>query len=129
MHGIILKVIFHSVFYKMSRTKLQRFAILVSEILTADTVEYKATILGFVNSLILGTENIWTRHAIRSEMIGLGLLDAIENVEMSDNPELFIQIQVFEHHHTKDDDNLDQTDVKSLFDLFSLYFIKVKLSL
>lgn len=110
---------------KMSKTKLHRFAILMSEMVAVDNVEYKAAILGFANSLILGTENIWTRHAIRSEMIGLGILEAIENVEMTGNPEICIQIQVFEHHRTKDEDNLDETDEKSLFDLFSLYFLKV----
>ena len=91
----------------------------------ADTVEYQAAILGFANSLILGTEKIWTRHAIRSEMIGLGLLEAVENLRATENPELSIQIQVFEVHRMKDEDNLDNTEEKSLFDLFSLYFIKV----
>jgi hypothetical protein len=91
----------------------------------ADTVEYKAAILGFANSLILGTAKIWTRHAIRSEMVGLGLLEAIENLKETDSPELSIQIQVFELHRMRDEDSLGETEEKSLFDLFSLYFIKV----
>lgn len=109
----------------MSRTDVHRCSILISEINAADTIEYKAAILGFANSLILGTDKIWTRHAIRSEMIGLGLLEVIENMKMTDNPELAIQIQVFELHRMKDEDSLDATEEKSLFDLFSLYFIKV----
>ncbi|XP_046647643.1 inverted formin-2-like [Daphnia pulicaria] len=113
-------------YFKMSRTDVHRCSILISEINAADTIEYKAAILGFANSLILGTDKIWTRHAIRSEMIGLGLLEVIENMKMTDNPELAIQIQVFELHRMKDEDSLDATEDKSLFDLFSLYFIKIK---
>lgn len=109
----------------MTRTNIHRCSILISEMNDADTVEYKAAILGFANSLILGTEKIWTRHAIRSEMIGLGLLEVIENMKITENPELTIQIQVFELHRMKDEDSLDETEEKSLFDLFSLYFIKV----
>lgn len=94
--------------------------------IAAEMVEYKTTILCFVNCLILGTEDIWTRHAVRTEMIVLGLLDEIEKMKLSsDNPELLIQIQVFEHHRSKDEDKLDVADERSLFDLFTNFFVQV----
>lgn len=109
----------------MSRTKMYRCAILVSEMIAVDLIEYKTAILCFVNCLILGTEEIWSRHSIRSEVIGLGILEAIESLKTTDNPELMIQIQVFEYHRSKDEDNLDVSEEKSLFDLFSNFFAKV----
>lgn len=109
----------------MSRTKMYRCAILVSEIIAADLIEYKTAILCFINCLILGTEEIWTRHSIRSEVIGLGILESIESLKTTENQELMIQIQVFEYHRTKDEDSLEVEEEKGLFDLFSDFFTKV----
>lgn len=100
---------------------------MISELKAADITEYKAAILGFANCLILGTEEIWMRHSIRSEMIGLGFLETIENMKLEENPDLLIQVQVFEHHRSKDEDLLDLAEEKPLFDLFSIYFLKVNL--
>lgn len=109
----------------MSRSKIFRFAVLVSELIAAELVEYKTAILCFVNCLILGTEEIWIRHSIRSELINLGLLDEIDCLKTSTSPELIIQIQVFEHHRSKDEDHLDVAEEKSLFENFCDFFMKV----
>lgn len=119
----------------MSRSRLHRSAILVDELKTANLEEYQTVILSFINCLILGTEEIWERHSIRSEMIAIGLLDVIETMRTKAeqatepkeglDPHLLIQIHVFEFHRSKDEELLDVTDEKPLYDLFTLYFQKV----
>lgn len=68
-------------------------------------------------------------------MIGLGLLDTLDGYRMAAtdpaqssliDPDLLIQIQVFEHYRAKDDEQLDASDEKPLYDLFSVYFQKVR---
>ena len=97
----------------------------MSEITTSNTAEYTTALLCFINCLIVGSHEIWTRHTLRSEMIGLGLLNVLDSLKSSADPGLMVQIEVFEHRRLQDDDQLDLTEEKSIFDLFSTFFHKV----
>ena len=47
-----------------------RFSLLVDELRRADNDVYRATLLGFINSIILYTDRIEERVRIRNEFIG-----------------------------------------------------------
>lgn len=112
---------------QMSKGALHRFAILMTELKLSETDEYNTTVISLINCLILGSEDIWTRHSMRCELIGLGFLDVLDLFRTTTDHELIVQVEVFDHNRMNDDDQLELSDEKSLYDLFTLFLKKVKL--
>jgi len=111
----------------MSKRRVYRLNVLVSELQLSETDEYKKTVLCLINCLILGSEDIWARHSMRCELIIAGFLDVIDAFRTSTDPELMIQVEVFDQNRMSDDDLLDLTEEKSLHDLFTLFLQKVNI--
>ena len=64
---------------------------------------------------------------MRCELIGLGFLDVLDLFRTTTDHELIVQVEVFDHNRMNDDDQLELSDEKSLYDLFTLFLQKVKL--
>ena len=109
----------------MSKTRFYRLAMLVTELQQSETAEYKNSVMCLINCLILGSEDVLSRHVMRSELITLGFLAIIEPYRPVADPELMTQINVFDNHRMVDDDQLDLTEEKPIHDLLMIFLQKV----
>ena len=113
----------------MSKRLLYRLAILVSELQQSVTEEYKISVMSLINCLIHASEDIWTRHSMRCELVSIGFLDIIDNFRTTADGYLIKQVETFDEKRMHDDDDLELTDEKPLYDLITLFLHKVKLSI
>ncbi|XP_076038925.1 inverted formin-2-like [Oratosquilla oratoria] len=115
--------------YKVSRQKRYRFTLVIEELSKSEVLDYTATILAFVNCIILGTSHLPTRCSIRNELIGLDFLKHLEALQDTDDEQLLVQLSVFESNHHEDAENLYGTeDQLSLnhHEMFNQVFMKVR---
>lgn len=106
-YGQALAALVH---YKETKKSHHRFSVIVDELKQADCVQYKTTLLAFVNCIIISTELLEDRIRVRNEFIGLKLLDSVEQLrkeaEKEEAPDLVVQLDVFDEQILNDEDSL-----------------------
>lgn len=91
---------------------------IVDELAHAKNLEYKATLIGLINCLIISAGTAKERISVRDEFIGLKILDILANLKHeSGSAELLTQIELFEEQRASDE-NTEQLDVNSHQDVF-----------
>ncbi|KAK7067271.1 hypothetical protein SK128_021282 [Halocaridina rubra] len=70
--------------------------LVVDELRAAEVIDYQATLIAFVNCIIMGAEKIEERNALRNEFLGLDFHKILEDFRHSDSDQLAIQVSVFE---------------------------------
>jgi hypothetical protein len=79
-HQLALDALKH---YKRTKGQRYRFSLLLQEIKNAETHEYAAVILAFVNCIIAGSPDLSQRVALRNEFIALQLLEVLSPMRNS----------------------------------------------
>ncbi|XP_070197131.1 inverted formin-2-like isoform X2 [Littorina saxatilis] len=111
--------------FKTLKKLRYRFSLVVTELRTTELVAYKTTLMAFVNCILVSCDDdLQERCRIRSEFIGLNLLDIIHNMRNEDDDDLIIQCDVFDDEKSADDDALsaemslecDVTNHRAVFD-------------
>ncbi|XP_068243484.1 inverted formin-2-like [Palaemon carinicauda] len=88
--------------YRVAKSQRYRFMLVVDELRSAEVVDYQATLVAFVNCIIIGADNLQVRNSIRNEFIGLDLLKVLAGLKATDNDQLSIQLCVFEDTYHED---------------------------
>ncbi|PIK59478.1 putative inverted formin-2, partial [Apostichopus japonicus] len=120
--------------YKRTKNLRYRFSLIIKELKNAEIIPYKTTLLAFVNSILISTEEFEIRVRLRNEFVGLQLLDILEELrrdeERSEDQDLSIQLDCFFAQKLTDDDELaelfpdDGVDLNSPVDVFHAVFGK-----
>ncbi|KAK3880503.1 hypothetical protein Pcinc_014994 [Petrolisthes cinctipes] len=118
-------------FYKVHKKKRYRLSVVVEELVEAEVVEYKRTIVAFVNCLVLGAPSNTSRAALRNEFIGLDFLKILDDLRKDEDDQLSLQVSVFEENHEEDlkqelsgfNGDLDQLNH---YEAFNTLFTKVR---
>uniref|UniRef100_A0A8C3VCU7 GBD/FH3 domain-containing protein n=1 Tax=Catagonus wagneri TaxID=51154 RepID=A0A8C3VCU7_9CETA len=76
-HALTLDALDH---YKTVCGQQYRFSVIMNELSHSDNVPYVATLLSVVNAVILGPEDVRARAQLRSEFVGLQLLDVLSRL-------------------------------------------------
>uniref|UniRef100_A0A3Q3XJ26 GBD/FH3 domain-containing protein n=1 Tax=Mola mola TaxID=94237 RepID=A0A3Q3XJ26_MOLML len=63
--------------YKRVKKQQYRFSVIMNELQATDKVPYMGTLMGLVNVLVLGREDLRRRDRLRQEFVGLQLLDLL----------------------------------------------------
>ncbi|XP_055274622.1 inverted formin-2 isoform X2 [Moschus berezovskii] len=128
-HALTLDALDH---YKTVCSQQYRFSVVMSELSDSDNVPYVVTLLSVVNAIILGPEDVRTRAQLRSEFIGLQLLDVLTRLRDLEDGDLLIQLEAFREAKDEDEEELLRTfggiDVNSHQEVFSALFHKVSCS-
>jgi hypothetical protein len=95
--------------------------VLVEELKSAKNVDYKTSLMAFINCLIISADNVKKRIEIRNELIGLKLLDIISSMKREAEGgeaggDLSIQCDVFDEQRMSDENM--PPDVNSHQDIF-----------
>ncbi|XP_067944718.1 inverted formin-2-like isoform X2 [Watersipora subatra] len=116
-------------YFKTKNIQRYRFSILVNEIKSAELSAYQGSILLLVNSLIDGPNSCTAGHhrgVIRSEFIGLNLLDQIHELVGSDDEMLQMQCERFLDKMSEDEQSGEDLDfAASHIGAFNKVFSKV----
>ncbi|VVC94743.1 unnamed protein product [Leptidea sinapis] len=91
--------------YKVLKGDRYRLNIVVEELKNATTIDYKTTLVAFINCLIISAPRLPDRIRVRNEFIGLGLLPTLSNLrhEASTNPDFGVQLDVFDEQRESDE--------------------------
>ncbi|CAI8013166.1 Inverted formin-2 [Geodia barretti] len=125
-HQLALEALKH---YKRTKCQRYRFSLLLQEIKNAETHEYAAVIMAFINCIITGAPDLGQRLALRNEFIAMQLLDVLAPMRSSAEEALATQIEVFEDSHHGDQAQLEMpgdVDISSHSDLFTAVFARVR---
>ncbi|RXM96658.1 Inverted formin-2 [Acipenser ruthenus] len=118
--------------YKIVKSQLYRFSMIMNELQSTDNVPYMVTLLSFINALILGAEDLRFRDKLRNEFIGLQLLDLLPNLREKEDDDLLIQCETFEETMSEDEEELMRIyggiDMSSHQEVFTTLFNKVSSS-
>ncbi|MGH0167902.1 UNVERIFIED_CONTAM: hypothetical protein FKN15_062097 [Acipenser sinensis] len=118
--------------YKIVKSQLYRFSMIMNELQSTDNVPYMVTLLSFINALILGAEDLRFRDKLRNEFIGLQLLDLLPNLREKEDDDLLIQCETFEETMSEDEEELMRIyggiDMSSHQEVFTALFNKVSSS-
>ncbi|XP_070554541.1 inverted formin-2-like [Ptychodera flava] len=115
-------------FYKKCKNQRYRFSVVINELKTSENVAYSTTLMGFINSLLHGTDDADERRRLRNEFIGLGLLDIIGFLRHEEDSDLSIQMDVFDEEKASDDEDIEHSegiDIDNPTDVFHAVFNKV----
>lgn len=84
-----------------------RFKFLVAELQIEASIEYKTSILAFINCLILASPDAHERIRTRCEFIGLKLIQVLNDLrtKYKEHPGLIIQLDVFDEQKESDESN------------------------
>ncbi|GCB60512.1 hypothetical protein scyTo_0006881 [Scyliorhinus torazame] len=128
-HNLALDALQH---YKTVKRQQYRFSVIMNELQTTDNISYLATLMGVINAIILGTEELTFRTQLRNEFIGLHLLDLLPLLREKDDEDLLVQCIAFEEAKESDDDELMRIyggiDMNSHQAVFAALFNKVSSS-
>ncbi|XP_012579812.1 PREDICTED: inverted formin-2 [Condylura cristata] len=128
-HALALDALDH---YKTVCSQQYRFSVIMAELADSDNVPYVVTLLSVVNALILGTEDLRARTQLRSEFIGLQLLDILTRLWDLEDADLLIQLEAFAEAKAEDEDELRRVcggvDMNSHQEVFASLFHKVSCS-
>ncbi|XP_070554542.1 inverted formin-2-like [Ptychodera flava] len=115
-------------YYKKEKNQVHRFSIVIDELKASENLTYSTTLIAFINSLLISTDDSEERHRLRNEFIGLGFLDIIGPYKQQDDSFMVTQLSVF-YKLKSDDDNKRALSEKlhfdKLFDVFRAVYIKV----
>ncbi|XP_076468527.1 uncharacterized protein LOC143299218 [Babylonia areolata] len=92
--------------FKTTRGKKYRFSIIVEELRGSDNVAYQTILLELVNCLIIYSNDLQDRIRIRNEFFGLRLQEVLNTLKKDGDPEVQVQLQLFEEHQSNDEDAL-----------------------
>ncbi|XP_035681246.1 inverted formin-2-like isoform X1 [Branchiostoma floridae] len=109
--------------HKATKGKRHRFCLITDEFKKAETVQYKTTLLGFINCIIISTDELEDRVRIRNEFIGLELLELLRKLRRDEyaDPDLEVQLRVFEEQRDSDEEQLitpEGVNLNSSVDVF-----------
>ncbi|XP_054423662.1 inverted formin-2 [Pteronotus mesoamericanus] len=127
-HALALDALDH---YKTVCGQQYRFSLLMTELAHSDNVPYVVTLLSVVNAIILGPEDLRARTQLRSEFVGLQLLDVLTRLRDLEDADLLIQLEAFEEARAEDEEELRQAcgvDMNSHQEVFASLFHKVSRS-
>ncbi|XP_078418624.1 inverted formin-2-like [Cetorhinus maximus] len=128
-HDLALDALEH---YKTVKRQQYRFSVIMNELQTTDNIPYMATLMGVINAIILGAEELTFRAQLRNEFVGLHLLDLLPLLREKDDEDLLIQCITFEDAKGDDDEELmriyDGIDMNSHQAVFAALFNKVSTS-
>ncbi|ELT89503.1 hypothetical protein CAPTEDRAFT_33095, partial [Capitella teleta] len=118
-YGRALEALDH---YKELKHTRYRFKFLVDELKDAETIEYQATLLAFINCIIVYADKLEDRVRIRNDFIGLKILEIINKLRKLDqtDPDLTTQLDVFDQYQNNDEEELGHQglDLNSPLDVF-----------
>ncbi|KAG7309485.1 hypothetical protein JYU34_005456 [Plutella xylostella] len=91
--------------YKALSGSRYRLSVVVEELKSASTTDYKTALVAFINCLIISAPRLPDRIRVRNEFIGLGLLPTLNNLrhEARGHPDLGVQLDVFEEQRESDE--------------------------
>ncbi|XP_072819942.1 inverted formin-2 isoform X2 [Vicugna pacos] len=128
-HTLTLDALDH---YKTVCSQQYRFSVIMSELSDSDNVPYVVTLLSVINAVILGPEDVRARTQLRSEFIGLQLLDVLTRLRDLEDGDLLIQLETFREAKAEDEEELLRvfggTDINSHQEVFAALFHKVSCS-
>nr|XP_021509834.1 inverted formin-2 isoform X3 [Meriones unguiculatus] len=128
-HALTLDALDH---YKVVCSQQYRFSVIMNELSDSDNVPYVVTLLSVINAIILGPEDLRTRAQLRSEFIGLQLLDILTRLRDLEDADLLIQLEAFEEAKAEDEEELqrvcDGVNMNSHQEVFASLFHKVSCS-
>ncbi|GAB1297827.1 Inverted formin-2 [Apodemus speciosus] len=137
-HALTLDALDH---YRTVCSQQYRFSVIINELSDSDNVPYVVTLLSVINAIILGPEDLRTRAQLRSEFIGLQLLDILSRLRDQplapvsrdlEDADLLIQLEAFEEVKAEDEEELqrvsDGIDMNSHQEVFASLFHKVSCS-
>uniref|UniRef100_A0A8C5LKZ7 Inverted formin-2 n=2 Tax=Jaculus jaculus TaxID=51337 RepID=A0A8C5LKZ7_JACJA len=128
-HTLTLDALDH---YKTVCSQQYRFSIIMSELSDSDNVPYVVTLLSVINAIILGPEDLRTRAQLRSEFIGLQLLDILTRLRDLEDADLLIQLEAFDEAKAEDEEELQRVcngiNMNSHEQVFASLFHKVSCS-
>ncbi|KAL6088030.1 hypothetical protein STEG23_021264 [Scotinomys teguina] len=128
-HALTLDALDH---YKTVCSQQYRFSVIMNELSDSDNVPYVVTLLSVINAIILGPEDLRTRAQLRSEFIGLQLLDILTRLRDLEDADLLIQLEAFEEAKAEDEEELqrvcDGININSHQEVFASLFHKVSCS-
>ncbi|KAG8514447.1 Adenylosuccinate synthetase isozyme 1 [Galemys pyrenaicus] len=128
-HALALDALDH---YKTVCSQQYRFSVIMAELADSSNVPYVVTLLSVVNALILGTEDLRARTQLRSEFIGLQLLDILTRLRGLEDADLLIQLEAFAEAKAEDEEELlhlcGGVDMSSHREVFASLFHKVSCS-
>ncbi|KAF5916873.1 hypothetical protein HPG69_011781, partial [Diceros bicornis minor] len=128
-HTLALDALDH---YKTVCSRQYRFSVIMSELSDSSNVPYVVTLLSVINAIILGPEDLRTRTQLRSEFIGLQLLDILTRLRDLEDADLLIQLEAFEEAKAEDEEELLRVcggiDMNSHQEVFASLFHKVSCS-
>ncbi|XP_018014866.1 uncharacterized protein LOC108671794 isoform X3 [Hyalella azteca] len=109
--------------YKEMRQERYRFKVVVDELRSPASVEYKTVVVAFINCIIISTTELQARISIRNEFIGLKVLDALNQLRRyaSKDRDLAVQLDVFDEQRDTDEAQItgpDGVDLTSHVDVF-----------
>ncbi|XP_063991076.1 uncharacterized protein Form3 isoform X2 [Diachasmimorpha longicaudata] len=110
--------------YQERKRERYRLRAIVDELQKANTEDYQAALLAFINCLIISTPAVKDRVRVRNEFIGLKLLPILNDLrkQRSQFPDLRVQLDVFDDQRETDEELTNQgppgIDLSSHVDLF-----------
>ncbi|CRK96966.1 CLUMA_CG010313, isoform A [Clunio marinus] len=91
--------------YKNLKDDRYRLKVVVTELDKTTAIEYKVTLLAFINCVIISAKSLQDRLRVRNEFIGLNLLPVLNNLRRIANsvPDLSVQLDVFDEQRECDE--------------------------
>ncbi|GFN80727.1 inverted formin-2 [Plakobranchus ocellatus] len=116
--------------FKVMKQMRYRFSLVINELKSSEMTSYKTSLMAFINCILCANQELMERTRVRSEFIGLNLLDLIPDLRNKNDEELDIQCDVFEDFKQEDDEEMasvfsDRIDIGNHRELFDIIFSKV----
>ncbi|XP_065578323.1 FH2 domain-containing protein 1-like isoform X2 [Artemia franciscana] len=116
--------------YKTKHSERYRFSVILKELKNAQTNEYKAALIAFINCLIISTTNLHDRIRIRNEFVGLKLISVLSDIrrEKAIDNDVLVQLDVFDEQRDSDESQFsgpEGVDLSSPLDVFHAVFRQV----
>ncbi|XP_059158826.1 inverted formin-2-like isoform X2 [Physella acuta] len=116
--------------FKIMKQMRYRFSLILNELKSSELTPYRTSLMAFINCILCACEDLHERNKIRSEFVGLNLLDVIPDLRNFNDRELDIQCDVFDDFKNDDDEELalcftDNVDINNHQELFDVIFRKV----
>ncbi|XP_065896686.1 inverted formin-2-like isoform X2 [Dysidea avara] len=122
-HQLVTEALIH---YKAVMKKRFVHSVLVEELRNAETDEYRAVIITFINCLVARCGSGDERSNIRHELAVLNFQDVLFSLRSSDNHTLLTQIDVFNDGEAHDRETVEEgMDISNHRDVFRAVYSKV----
>ncbi|XP_017282965.1 inverted formin-2 isoform X2 [Kryptolebias marmoratus] len=115
--------------YKSLKKQQYRFSVIMNELHGTDNVPFMVVLMGMINVLVLGQEELRRRARLRHEFIGLQLLDLLPKLREMEDEDLNIQCDAFEDSMAEDEEEMERLyggiDMSNHQEVFTSLFTKV----